>query len=165
MSRPFKRILITGAAGRLGTQLRRGLAPLADTLRLADWVDVPEVKANEEVVVFEVDADPLRQRDLPSAVGLSRFPSVRRDLALVVPEGTAWSELARIARERVGSQLADVILFDQYTGPGLEPGFKSLAMGLILQDVSRTLTEQDVEEKVTAVVRALAEQCQARLRS
>ena len=54
MSRPFKRILITGAAGRLGTQLRRGLAPLADTLRLADWVDVPEVKANEEVVVFDL---------------------------------------------------------------------------------------------------------------
>ena len=54
MSRPFKRILITGAAGRLGTHLRRGLAPLADTLRLADWVDVPEVKANEEVVVFDL---------------------------------------------------------------------------------------------------------------
>lgn len=54
MSRPFKRILITGAAGRLGTQLRRGLAPLADTLRLADRVEVTEVKANEEVVVFDL---------------------------------------------------------------------------------------------------------------
>lgn len=50
----FKKILITGAAGRLGTELRRGLAPLAETLRLADKVDCKDLKPNEEGVVFDL---------------------------------------------------------------------------------------------------------------
>jgi len=53
---------------------------------------------------------------------------------------------------QLASRLAD--LFDQYQGPGVEPGSKSLAMGLILQDVSRTLTEQDADATVAAAVAA-----------
>ena len=54
MSKPFKKILITGAAGRLGTELRRGLAPLADTLLLADMVEVQNLQSNEEGIVFDL---------------------------------------------------------------------------------------------------------------
>lgn len=54
MTKPFKKILITGAAGRLGTELRRGLAPLAETLVLADMVEVKDLKANEEGLVFDL---------------------------------------------------------------------------------------------------------------
>jgi phenylalanyl-tRNA synthetase beta chain len=56
------------------------------------------------------------------------------------------------------------VLFDQYRGPGLETGTKSLAMGLILQDVSRTLTDQDADQAVSEALRALATDCGARLR-
>lgn len=54
MSKPFKKILITGAAGRLGTELRRGLAPLAEKLVLADMVAVKDLKDNEEGLVFDL---------------------------------------------------------------------------------------------------------------
>lgn len=54
MTKPFKKILITGAAGRLGTELRRGLAPLAEKLVLADMVAVKDLKANEEGLVFDL---------------------------------------------------------------------------------------------------------------
>lgn len=54
MTKPFKTILITGAAGRLGTELRKGLAHLADTLRLADRIAVENVRANEEALTFEL---------------------------------------------------------------------------------------------------------------
>lgn len=54
MTKPFKTILITGAAGRLGTELRRGLTHLADTLRLADRVAISDLRANEEALTFEL---------------------------------------------------------------------------------------------------------------
>lgn len=54
MTKPFRKILITGAAGRLGTELRRGLAPLADSLRLADVVPVQNLQPNEEALIFDL---------------------------------------------------------------------------------------------------------------
>lgn len=54
MSKPFNRILLTGAAGDLGTQLRRGLAPLAHHLRLADRNEIGDPQPNEEALVFDL---------------------------------------------------------------------------------------------------------------
>jgi phenylalanyl-tRNA synthetase beta chain len=120
---------------------------------------------DHEVLVFELDADALRERALPRAGTLSRFPSVRRDLAMVVPDTVSWSRLDDSLRRALGGLLKDLVVFDQYTGPGLEAGCKSLAMGLILQDDSRTLAEQDVEQLVQTALAALAADCGARLRS
>ena len=54
MTKPFKKILITGAAGRLGSELRRGLAPLAETLRLADREEITDLQPHEEAVIFDL---------------------------------------------------------------------------------------------------------------
>jgi phenylalanyl-tRNA synthetase beta chain len=56
------------------------------------------------------------------------------------------------------------VLFDQYQGKGVEPGFRSLAIGLILQDVSRTLTDQDADCAIADAVAALSAQFGATLR-
>ena len=64
-----------------------------------------------------------------------------------------------------GGFLREIVLFDRYSGAGVESGFKSLAMGLILQDESRTLTDRDVEHVVTEVVSALQAQHHAAIRS
>ncbi|QNH16553.1 phenylalanine--tRNA ligase subunit beta [Xanthomonas sp. SS] len=117
-----------------------------------------------EVLGFELDLAPLAARALPRAAELSRFPSVRRDLAFLVPEAVAWSALASSVRGAVGPLLRDVVLFDRYVGPGVEAGFKSLAMGLILQDNSRTLTDRDVDAVVADAVAALAREHDARIR-
>ena len=95
---------------------------------------------------------------------ISRFPSVRRDLAVVVAEELDWAQLERCLRSTLGDLLKDVWVFDQYRGPGLEAGFKSIAMGLILQDGSRTLTDQDADHCVSLAVSALAIGCKAKLR-
>lgn len=118
-----------------------------------------------EVVGFELDLAPLAARAVPRAGELSRFPSVRRDIALVVPEPTPWAALEASLRGALGPLLRDVVLFDRYVGPGLEAGSKSLAMGLILQDVSRTLTDRDADQAVAGALEALARDCGARLRS
>jgi phenylalanyl-tRNA synthetase beta chain len=126
------------------------------------------VKALElegEVVAFELDVDALAERALPRAGEISRFPAVRRDLALVVPEGTPWSALEASLAQVLAGRLQAVVLFDEYRGPGLETGTKSLAMGLILQEVSRTLTDSEADQAVADALAALARDCKARIRS
>ena len=94
-----------------------------------------------EVLGFELDLVPLVARALPRAAELSRFPSVRRDLAFVVADEVPWAAISATARSVAGPLFRDLLLFDRYVGAGVESGQKSLAMGLILQDNSRTLTD------------------------
>ena len=107
------------------------------------------------VVAFELDLDPLLQRAIPAATALSRYPSVRRDLAFVVAEDVPWAAVDATVRKAAGPVLKQLLLFDRYQGKGVEAGFKSLAMGLILQEDSRTLTDREVETLVAEVVAAL----------
>jgi phenylalanyl-tRNA synthetase beta chain len=128
--------------------------------RLAKSLDL-----DGEIVAFELELDPLVARTIPSARELSRFPSVRRDLAVVVPEMVTWSALEASLIRTLGERLHSVTVFDEYRGPGLENGAKSLAMGLILQDVYRTLTDQDADQAVSEALAALSTDCGARLRA
>lgn len=117
-----------------------------------------------EVYGFELALEPLLQRLLPRAAALSRFPSVRRDLAFVVPESVAWEAMRATATRAAGASLRGLRLFDRYAGKGVENGFKSLAMALILQDESRTLTDRDVDAVAAAVIAALGAEHGATIR-
>ena len=128
--------------------------------RLARAMDI-----DVEVYAMELDLAPLAARALPRAGELSRFPAVRRDLAVLAPESVAWADLASTMRRAAGPLLRELNLFDRYVGQGVEPGFKSLATGLILQDMSRTLTDRDVDAVVTEVVAAIEREHHARIRS
>ena len=108
-----------------------------------------------EVIAFELDFAPLFSRNVARATHLSKYPSVRRDLAFVVAEKVSWAEVSAAVRAAAGPALRDLVLFDRYQGKGVEPGFKSLAMGLILQDETRTLTDRDVDAAVASVTEAL----------
>ncbi len=117
-----------------------------------------------EVLAFELDLDPLARRAVPIAAELSRYPLVRRDLALVVPDAVPWAAVDASLKAALGALLREVRLFDVYRGAGLDPGTRSLAMGLILQDVSRTLTDHDADSAIAAAVAALEQDCGAVLR-
>jgi phenylalanyl-tRNA synthetase beta chain len=117
-----------------------------------------------EVLAFELDLEPLAARSVPVAAELSRYPLVRRDLALVVPDSVPWAALEASLKAALGALLREVRLFDVYRGVGLDPDTRSLAMGLILQDVSRTLTDRDADSAVAAAVSALGRDCGAVLR-
>lgn len=117
-----------------------------------------------DVYVAEVSLDALCARALPKAAEVSRFPSVRRDLALVVSEAVAYADLAQCVRRAAGSLLSELRLFDLYRGATLQAGCKSFAIGLILQDDSRTLGEAEVDQLVAAVVDAAKQELGAQLR-
>jgi phenylalanyl-tRNA synthetase beta chain len=119
---------------------------------------------DSEVLAFELDLEPLATRAIPAAMPLSRYPLVRRDLALVVPDSVPWAAVEASLKTALGSLLREVRLFDVYRGTGLDPDARSLAMGLILQDVSRTLTDHDADRAVAAAVAALQRDCGAVLR-
>jgi phenylalanyl-tRNA synthetase beta chain len=116
-------------------------------------------------VAFEVDLAAVQQRPLARSAALSRFPSVRRDLAFVVPEAVSWAALAGTVKRAAGPSLQDLRLFDRYVGKGVETGCKSLAMGLILQEESRTLTDRDIDQVVAQVIAALRGEHGAEIRS
>src|SRR5699024_7834056 len=117
-----------------------------------------------DVYVAEISLDAVCERRLPRAGVVGRFPSVRRDIAMDMPEDVRWAEVAGCIRQALGARLKTLRLFDLYQGEGMEEGRKSLAMGLILQDESRTLTDEDANRCVADAVAALERDCTARLR-
>ncbi len=118
-----------------------------------------------ELVLGEFTLAGLLARPMPKARELSRFPSVRRDLALVVAEDLGYAELAAGVRAAAGGLLRELRLFDVYCGAGIETGCKSFAIGLIFQDDSRTLGDADVDTLVAAIIERAARDFGAQLRS
>ena len=117
-----------------------------------------------DVHVLELALEPLLSRRLPRARTVPRFPAVRRDIAMDLPEAVSWSQIEQVVRGTLGERLKELRLFDRYSGKGVEAGRKSLAMGLILQDASRTLTDDDADRCVREAIAALEQSCKAKLR-
>ncbi len=119
---------------------------------------------SQQILMFELDAEAIAQTRVPAFAPLSRFPAVRRDVAIVVDEGVT----AQAVRDRIlgaaGPLLQDLRLFDVYRGKGIDSGRKSLALGLILQDSSRTLTEQEIDAAVARIIADLTQHLGASLR-
>lgn len=115
--------------------------------------------------VFEVRQAALRDHAIAVAGALPRFPSLRRDLAVEVDEHVPWGAMAAAIRSSLPTIVNEPILFDCFRGAGVGPGRKSLAIGLILQDGSRTLVDQDADHSVAAVVALLEREFGAKLRS
>jgi phenylalanyl-tRNA synthetase beta chain len=117
-----------------------------------------------DTCVFELQYAALKTGQLAAFLPISRYPSIRRDLAVVVDAGLEASELQAVVKEAAGELLQEMLIFDIYQGKGIETGRKSIAFGLILQDYSRTLTEQDIEAVVTRVTGQLGKKLKATLR-
>ncbi len=117
-----------------------------------------------DAYLFEIESEPAFEADVPKAAEISRFPAVRRDLAVVLAEDVSWDDVARAVRAEGGDLLREVRLFDVYRGEGIDSGLKSIALGLILQETSRTLTDDDADRVVKAVISRLARKFEARIR-
>jgi len=117
-----------------------------------------------EVFAFELDITKLSIREIPYTNITSRFPSVRRDIAFLVPDQVIYQQVKECVSNIAGDLLADLLIFDVFSGQNVEKGYKSLAIGLILQDVSCTLTDEVVDTLVLKVIQALETGLNAQLR-
>ena len=123
-----------------------------------------ELDVEGDAFVFELRLEGVQTARTPAFRELSRFPASRRDLAIVVDEAVSARAIQDCIRQNGGELLREVWLFDVYRGRGIAEGRKSLALGLILQDFSRNLTDSVVEETVSGIIAGLAEQFDATLR-
>ncbi len=124
-----------------------------------------ELGLNSPLYVCEIALQALLEAKLPEFTELSKFPEVRRDLAVVVDKTVAASELMRNVRDVAGTYLTDLTLFDVYEGKGIDPKRKSLALGLTFRDQSRTLSDDDVNVVVNQVIDSLEKNYKAELRN
>ncbi|MEB0039862.1 MULTISPECIES: phenylalanine--tRNA ligase subunit beta [unclassified Pseudomonas] len=116
------------------------------------------------VFVFELLLAEVALGHLPKFQELSRFPEVRRDLALVADSDVAASAVLDVIRENAGEWLTDLRLFDVYQGKGVDPHRKSLAVGLTWQHPSRTLNDDEVNATTHNILTSLEERLNATLR-
>ncbi|MBZ0249570.1 MAG: phenylalanine--tRNA ligase subunit beta, partial [Burkholderiales bacterium] len=112
-------------------------------------------------VLFEIDCAVLLAGRAPRFEGVSRMPTVRRDLAVVVADDLAVGAILEAVRASLPPVVREVEVFDQYRGKGVENGRKSLAFRIVMQDTARTLTDAEVEEIVGSVRHLLTQKFQA----
>ena len=116
------------------------------------------------VFVFELVLAEVALGKMPKFQELSRFPEVRRDLALLVDREVAASAVLDVIRENAGEWLTDLRLFDVYQGKGIDPLRKSLAVGLTWQHPSRTLNDDEVNTTTQNILTSLEKRLNATLR-
>lgn len=126
---------------------------------LAQRLDIAGV-----VCVAEIDLAVAQSARLPEAGMISRYPEVRRDIALIVRDNVEWWAVTGAISEAQPEHLQRARLFDVYRGDGIEKGYKSLAIGLFFQHNERTLTDAEVDDVVASIVQRLEDDLDAKLR-
>ncbi|SDY86418.1 phenylalanine--tRNA ligase subunit beta [Nitrosomonas halophila] len=115
-------------------------------------------------VLFELRIDALAAETLPVMRVLSKYPPVRRDIAIVVDNDVSVHGLLEAMYAAKSAVISEIALFDLYSGEKLEPGKKSLAFRILLQDIEKTLTDQEIDLAVTSLVDVLGQKFGVTLR-
>jgi len=124
-----------------------------------------ELGLEQRVYCFELNLASILTAKVPNFRESSKFPAIRRDLALVVDEVVPAAAILSSVADLGISQIQDFYIFDVYTGEGVASGRKSIALGLILQELSRTLNDEEVDEIITKVISQLEKDVDASLRN
>ncbi len=118
----------------------------------------------QEVYLFEIKQATLQKSAIPAFTPVSRYPAIQRDIALIIDQKIAASDVFKQIVKSAGSLLVNLELFDQYHGEHVDFGKKSLAYTLTLQHSSRTLRDEEVENVMHRVLEQLKEGLGAQLR-
>ena len=118
----------------------------------------------ESVVLFELNLDVLTARTLPQAMEISKYPPIRRDIAVVVSGNIEVQTMLDSMRAEKSPIVLDISLFDVYRGKGVEHSKKSLAFRILLQDTQKTLTDAEADREVASLLKILKKKFDATLR-
>lgn len=122
----------------------------------------------QEVFFADLNWKALFKKLSRSKVGyspVSKFPGMRRDLALLLDKSVQYGEVEKIAWQQVKRILKSVNLFDTYEDAKLGEGKKSYAVSYVFEDAQKTLTDKDVDKVMQKLIRTYKEQLNAEIRS
>jgi phenylalanyl-tRNA synthetase beta chain len=119
---------------------------------------------DQQVFVFELDVELISKKKIPEYTKISPYPSIRRDLALLVNRDIDYAVITNILKGMKIKELTETFVFDVYSGEHIDSNQKSVALGLIFQDFSRTLEEQEISAHVGKIMETLESQTGAVLR-
>ena len=120
---------------------------------------------NGSVFLFELRLEELVKGQVPNFTEVSKYPGVRRDLAILINSEASYQDIKAVVRENAGENLVGLKVFDVYVGDNLGKGLKSIALGLNWQRADRTLNDEEVNEAFDSIVAALSERFDAKIRS
>jgi phenylalanyl-tRNA synthetase beta chain len=115
--------------------------------------------------VAELDQQAVLQSYVSNFTELSRFPSVRRDIALLISDNIEVRDIQRLIEQTGGELLDSTWLFDVYTGQGVEQGKRSLAFAVLWQHPARTLEDAEIKSGMDNIIQVLEDTYQATLRA
>jgi len=119
---------------------------------------------SQPLYLFELRLELIAYREIPIFREVSKFPAIRRDLAIVVDENLASQAVSDCIKRVAPDTLKNLQLFDVYKGQGIESGRKSLAYGLTLQKQDQTLTDDEVDAVIVKIMSILNKELGATLR-
>ena len=123
-----------------------------------------KLNIDQEIWVFELQLNLISTKKVPEFKVLSKFPEVRRDLAIVVDTTITAGEVVDVASKAAGEHLVATVVFDQYSGAGIDEGKHSIGLGLTWQLQERTLNEDEVNALIEDVLASLKQRFNASLR-
>ena len=129
-------------------------------------IQVLNFNVRKEVYFAEIEIEPLNQASTrtPVVASISRFPSVERDISIVVSEDVPWAAIERSVRAVGGDLLEELSLFDVFRHERIGMNRKALGISLRFRAANRTLSAEEVEEKQAACLTRLSEAFGATLR-
>ena len=116
------------------------------------------------VVVFELRCNALKAGEISKFCCISKFPGIRRDLAIIVDEKIIACDIKDVIKESLGDLMQDCCIFDVYCGQGIEFGKKSIGLGIVLQHPARTLVDDEIKQAIAKVIVSLKIKFDANLR-
>ncbi|KPP97899.1 phenylalanine--tRNA ligase subunit beta [Marinobacter sp. HL-58] len=124
-----------------------------------------KLELNGTILMFELFLNSIVSGYVPNFKDISKFPEVRRDLAIIIGSDVGFADVERVAKKHAGEYLTALRAFDVYEGESLGEGNRSLALSLFWQHPERTLNEEEVHSLFNGVIEALQEELGATLRS
>lgn len=123
-----------------------------------------KIGVKKEVYAFELYIENINKTKLPSYQDISKYPSVRRDIAMIVDDTISYQQISNIITAELGSLLIDVFVFDKYQGENIGSGKRSLAVGLVLQQKNSTFEDKDVDKLMSKMVSSIKENLDVEIR-